>query len=322
MERWNTWLIIGGALILAGGLAFVCLMTALNWDFSRLSTVPYVANTYEFEETIYDLDIETTTVDINFVVADIAGCRVECYEEDKAQHSVTVIDHKLIIEAKERKSWYDYIQINFTSPKITIYLPAGEFHSLVMHGQTGDVILPELLNFTTVDISLRTGDIDFRATASGTVKMQTTTGDIHAENASARAMDICVSTGTVRANGVNCEEAFHTRLSTGDLHLTNVRCGQLTTSGSTGDVILEDVIAAESISIKRTTGDVRFQKCDAAEISIQTNTGDVTGDLLSNKVFHARAKTGAVHVPISAEGGRCEVTTTTGDITIQINQSN
>ena len=58
--------------------------------------------------------------------------------------------------------------------------------------------------------------------------------------------------------------------------------------------------------------------CDAAEIFVKTDTGDVTGTLLSEKVFVTTTDTGKVEVPRSVSGGRCEITTDTGDIRISI----
>ena len=57
-----------------------------------------------------------------------------------------------------------------------------------------------------------------------------------------------------------------------------------------------------------------FDRCDAAELSITTDTGDVKGTLLSDKVFIARTDTGRVHVPETTNGGKCKITTSTGDI--------
>ncbi|MBQ1821155.1 MAG: DUF4097 family beta strand repeat protein [Clostridia bacterium] len=75
---------------------------------------------------------------------------------------------------------------------------------------------------------------------------------------------------------------------------------------------------AEQISIERSTGDVRFEQCDAAELSIDTDTGDVTGSLRSDKVFIAQSHTGDVSVPGSTSGGKCRITTDTGDIRITV----
>ena len=95
-------------------------------------------------------------------------------------------------------------------------------------------------------------------------------------------------------------------------------CKNVVSNGNTGAISLKNVIAAEKFSIERSTGDVKFDGCDAAEIFVKTDTGDVTGSLLSNKIFVVEADTGSVDVPKTATGGKCEITTDTGDINISI----
>lgn len=51
---------------------------------------------------------------------------------------------------------------------------------------------------------------------------------------------------------------------------------------------------------------------------MQTDTGDITGTLLTEKVFAAKADTGDVDVPKTATGGKCEIITNTGDIQIKV----
>ena len=51
---------------------------------------------------------------------------------------------------------------------------------------------------------------------------------------------------------------------------------------------------------------------------VTTSTGEVTGSLRSEKVFITRSDTGRQDVPKSVTGGRCEITTDTGDIEITV----
>lgn len=61
-----------------------------------------------------------------------------------------------------------------------------------------------------------------------------------------------------------------------------------------------------------------FNHCDAETIYVNTDTGSVTGTLLTDKVFIIETDTGSVDVPKSITGGRCEITTDTGNIRITI----
>ena len=102
--------------------------------------------------------------------------------------------------------------------------------------------------------------------------------------------------------------------------MADVSCQSLTSSGNTGDLILRRVIASGDFSIERSTGDVSFDACDAATLSVTTDTGNVTGTLLTDKIFIASTDTGRVSVPKTSLGGKCEITTDTGDIKIEIHK--
>jgi DUF4097 and DUF4098 domain-containing protein YvlB len=99
--------------------------------------------------------------------------------------------------------------------------------------------------------------------------------------------------------------------------MKNVQCDSLSTKGSTGSITMKNVVAAGEISIERSTGDVTFDGCDAATLRVQTSTGDVKGTLLTAKTFVVETRTGEKEVP-NTTGGKCEVTTTTGDIKLSI----
>ena len=316
----KVWLITAASLILIGCILFAGVMTTLQWDFMALTTVQYETNTYEIGEVFDDIFINTDTADIAFVLSDDETCRVECHEEENAKHSVTVEDGTLTVELTDKRSVIGYIGLNFGSSKITVYLPKTEYANLLIRGDTGDVEIPDDFIFQDIDISLCTGDVELCASASGMIKIKTSTGGICAKNISVFSLDLTVSTGKVTVSDVSCGGDVTVAVSTGKTYLTNVACKSVISNGNTGDIYLKNVIATEKFSVERSTGDVKFDGSDATEIFVKTDTGDITGSLLTDKVFMAQTDTGNVNVPKTADGGRCEMITDTGDIKITIKQ--
>lgn len=297
--RTKVWLIIAASLVLIGCILFVGIMTTLKWDFMKLSTVKYETTSYELNETFDNISMDTDTADIIFELSDFGECRVECYEEENARHSVTVEDGTLTIKLMDDRSIYDFIRLNFSSPKIIVYLPKAEYQKILINGDTSDVEIHDDFMFKDVDISLSTGDINLKSIF-------------------AISLDISVSTGDVSVSGAACEGDITVGVSTGKVNLTNTRCKSVISKGDTGAIALNNVIAAEKFDIKRSTGDVKFTNCDAAEIYVKTDTGDVSGTLLSDKVFITETDTGRINVPKSSSGGKCEISTDTGNINISI----
>ncbi|MBQ9861527.1 MAG: DUF4097 family beta strand repeat protein [Clostridia bacterium] len=312
------WLIAAGCLVLIGCMLFGGAMTALNWDFTKLSTGKYETNVYNITDDFRSISVQTDTADLVFAVSEDETCSVSCYENEKAKYTVSVEDDTLIIKLENKKAWYEYIGINFSSPKITVSLPKAEYASLLVRGSTGDLTVPNAFTFESIDVSLNTGTVEAFASATGLVKVKASTGNIKLENLTAGALDLSVSTGRITMSNVTCKEDITFCVSTGKSILSHVKCNSLTTDGDTGDLTLADVIAEKTLTAERTTGDVRLEDVDASDIVIKTDTGDVTGNLRSAKVFITQTDTGRMDVPKTMTGGRCEITTDTGDIKLQI----
>lgn len=313
------WLIIAASLLLLGCIIFGGVMSMLKWDFIKLSTNKYEINNYEINENFRSILVDTNTADVKFIPSEDSQCSVECYEHNNLRHSVAVKDGTLVIEIVDTRKWYEHIGINFGAPKISVYIPQGKYDTLSVKSDTGDVEISKVFSFESINVSASTSDVTNYASVSGSVKIKTSTGNILVENISAGSLDLSVSTGRVCVSGVTCEGDVSVKVSTGKANLTDTRCKSVISSGDTGDIFLKNVIAWEKFSIERSTGDVKFDGSDAAEIFVETDTGDVTGSLLADKVFIARTDTGDIDVPNSITGGRCEITTDTGDIKITIN---
>ncbi len=278
-KKTKKWLITAASLVVAGCIFFGGAMTMAKWDFMKLSTIKHETNEYEIHEDYKNISIVTNTADVVFAPSENTETTVVCHEQKKVTHSVTVKDSTLVIEVEDTRKWYEYIGINFGATSITVYIPQTEY---------------------------------------GTISVKASTGDIQVENLSVEELDLSVSTGKITASHVNCEGDVTVHVSTGKAMLTDIACKDLTSSGNTGDISLKQVVAAEKFSLKRSTGDILFDGCDATEILAQTDTGDVKGSLLTDKVFITETSTGRIDVPKTTTGGRCEITTSTGDIKIEI----
>lgn len=292
------WLIIATSLVVIGGIIFVGTMQKLKWDFTKLSTVKYETNEYVIQEDYRNLTIITDTSNVEIVMSEDTKTKVVCYEQKKLKHAVEIKNNTLEIEVDDTRKWYEYIGIDFESPKITVYMPQGQYDSLSVKLDTGNVKISKEFEFERIEVLGNTGDIKNCASASGEIRLKTSTGHIEVVN---------ISAGTI-----------HIGVSTGDVKVTDVACQDIISKGTTGNVSLKNVIAKEKISIERSTGDVIFEESDAQDILVKTNTGNVKGTLLSDKVYIVETNTGEIDVPKTTTGGVCEITTSTGDIKIRV----
>ncbi len=329
-------LLAGTVLILLGSIILAFTACSAGWDPKNLGTAKYETNTHEISKSFDKISMNTDTADIDLLPSDDSSCRVVCHESSKTKHEVSVSDGTLTITEVDTRKWYDYISIGFNETKITLYLPEENYSSLKINESTGDIAIPEDLKFESIDIELSTGDVKCFASATGAVNITASTGSVSIENASMEALDISVNTGNIDVANVNCG-ILTANLSTGKAVITSVACESFTSEASTGDVTLEKVQIANNCLIERSTGDVKlkdtiagvltvttdtgevnFESSDAAEITVKTDTGKVHSSLLTEKVFIIRTDTGKIDVPESISGGKCKITTDTGDIRITL----
>ncbi|HOR22597.1 MAG TPA: DUF4097 family beta strand repeat-containing protein, partial [Ruminococcus sp.] len=134
----------------------------------------------------------------------------------------------------------------------------------------------------------------------------------------AESMEMKSDTGDIKLTNIQLTEEFRSEEDTGDVTIDGMTCKDFYSKGNTGDLKMTKVEVSQKMDLDRDTGDIDFEDCDADEIFIVTDTGDVKGTLLSEKVFITKTDTGDVNVPNSISGGRCEITTDTGDINISL----
>ena len=312
------WLIIAGSFLIFGLIMFVIVMSINGWDFSKLGASKFVTNTHEIDSRFDSLSIDTDTADIYILPSTDGACRVEAYEMENAKHSVSVKDGTLFVEINDERAWYEELNFNTDSPKITVYMPFTELDALVIKECTGDIEISKNFTLKSVDISVTTGDVKCYASAKDSIKIEATTGNIFVKDVTSSSIDISLTTGDITLIDVQCSGDIGTKLTTGMSKMKNVQCKNLVSKGSTGDLELENVLCQEKLYAKRKTGDIELDGCDGGEIEFDLTTGDVEGTLLSDKVFITRTSTGDIDVPESITGGKCKITTTTGDINIKI----
>lgn len=276
------WLTVAVSFILVGLFIFIGALVVLDFDFSKISTEKYVTNTYVINESFNNISINVATTEIEFKRSNDGKCRIECHEEEKIKHIATVKNGALTVDTINTRSWYDYVGISFGNMKVIVYMPDTEYETLYIDTDTGDVKIPEVFAFEDIKVSADTADIACYASVVNVIDIETDTGEIE---------------------------------------LNDLKCKSIIAESDTGDISLKNVIATDSFSINNDTGDVEFKNSDAEKIYVETSTGDVVGSLLSDKIFITETSTGDINVPETIAGGRCEVSTDTGDIKLSIKRT-
>ncbi len=319
MNRGRKWIIAAAVLLVLGLLLCGVSYRLIGFDFGKLSTVRYTVKTYEVAETFRNIRIDADTGKIALVPSRDGTCSVVCHEEENAPHRVEVQGDTLTIERKDQHTWkFMNIGLITESPEITVYLSDNEYKALAIEAGTGDVNIPGAFRFGRISVTLDTGDAHCLASAEGDISIQTDTGEITVSDLSAAGMWLASDTGRIDVSNVSVKGDIELKENTGKVTMENVTCRNLSSNGDTGRLVMTNTVASGVFNLERSTGDIKLNGCDAETICIKTDTGDVSGRLLSDKVFLTETDTGKVDVPKSITGGRCEITTDSGDITVEV----
>ena len=100
------WLITATALVTLGAILFAAVMEQYDWDFTKLSTVTYVTNTYEVSDEFDKISINVDTTEIEFVPTENETCSIVSFEAEKVKHSVAVQNGTLIISTVDTRKWW------------------------------------------------------------------------------------------------------------------------------------------------------------------------------------------------------------------------
>ena len=331
------WLVVAACLVILGTAMFSIGMIGNMWDFSKLDTRIFENNTYIPAVEFTDIVIDTKTANVTVLPSEDGQVKIECYEPEKEKHTVTIENNTLSIRVNNEKPRIVNIGIHIKIPSITVYLPAAAYGALTVRNDTGNVTVPKDFSFKSIDVSADTGNTTVSASTTEFIKINLTTGEATVSDLSAASVTIKVSTGAILVENVNtgdlaltsstgqqtvknviCTGDVITQVSTGKTVMTDVTCQNLDSTGDTGALNLKNVVANEAFSIERSTGDVRFDSCDAAQLTVNTDTGDVTGTLRTAKIFDCHTDTGREQHPETTTGGKCKITSDTGDIIIRI----
>lgn len=325
--------------ILAGTLIMLVSLVSCGFNFKKLDPSKTTTNEYTVSEAFENIHVVEDTADITLVPTEEQIVKVICKnEKENMKHNVTVNNGTLEITLTDERKWYNHVNpFSFEETEIMVYLPKGEYTALKIETDTSDVEIPADLKFNSIDISLSTGETECYASATEFIKINSSTGDIEVENATTSVLEIEASTGDVEIDNVNADSisvktstgsidasnlnvngALRVNVSTGDVELCDVNCKSFTSGGNTGELSLTRFVTEGIINIERSTGDVTLNECDAGEIVILTDTGDVRATLLTEKIFITKTDTGKIRVPETMSGGKCKITTDTGNITVSI----
>lgn len=321
------------AAVIVGIIIGICGLCAMDFDFTKLSNVRYETVTYPITKSFNNINIDISSEDVDFNFSETEKCEVTCLQDDDISYTVEVIDDTLTIKYNDTgKMHFVYFGFNFTNPKITISLPKKDYGSLYLKSGSGSINIPENFHFSNANVFSSSGEIYYFAETLNKLNIETSSGDFSIGNTKATNVIANAKSGDINIFSSEITSSIEVNATSGNITLSDITASNISAECNSGEQILKNVIAHENINAQTTSGDIDLINSDSHNICISSKSGDVYGSLLTEKIFMTDTQSGDVDIPsyntlfgngdnISFDNelpGKCEITTSSGDITIVV----
>lgn len=337
----RTWkaAIVALVLIIVGAVLAGCGLWGLDGAWDQLSGKSSMVTTQDtITADFTNIDMDVFWLDVELLPSPDGTCYYKATTRDSMPCTVTVENGTLMVRQQDNRKLLDHIGVYWYDTILQLYLPQDVYNDLTFQGRTSDLCIYTGFQFQNVAVVNSTGDIQLVGLAAKTICVTASTGDVDISQTKCDNLSVSTSTGDCQLVTLNVAEKLLATSTTGTKILNKVDCGSLNLTATTGDTSLNHVtVSADAhlesgtgdwelyhvtvsgdAEMESSTGDWELSGFDAANIRIEATTGDVEGTLRSDKIFFVDTNTGDVDVPHTATGGKCEITTDTGDIDIRI----
>lgn len=321
--RKKTALRCAGIAIAAGALLVLAAFVMTRGDLARLSTAATETNTYEITEPFTGVDIRVPSADVRFAASSDGKTRIESRRNTRLRETVEVTSGVLTVAQTDAGRWYEYIGFFYGAEEsMTVYLPADALDSLTVQTASGDIAAGAPFTFERVRLKTASGEVDFSAQARENLLIETVSGDITAAGTATLNAAISATSGEIRLAHLSVADILTVTAVSGDLELEGVTvAGAADLETTSGEVELTDTRVADCLVINTVSGDVELENSEGETMYIHTTSGDVTGTLPRAKDFELKSTTGRNwYSASSSDGGLCEVTSTSGDIVLYVEE--
>lgn len=352
----KTAILVALLLILMGGILTMIGYTMTGNDLTQLNTEKLTQESRTITEPFEHIHIRTGSSDVRILPSSDGSCSVVCDDESETQyHIISVEDGILLIHQVTEPMFFGVmlqydpvvtvylpesqygslvvdgaagsildVDTSFTFESAQLTLSSGDIHfraslthDLSARTSSGDIRLSGCHVGGNTQVDASSGGIALSGLKTKVLAANGSSGDILLEDIHAQAIQTSAYSGSITLSGCEVEQDVSVQATSGEMELSEVTALSLTGNASSGDFRLYSVFINGQLSLETTSGSIFLDSSDAQSLFLRTSSGEVSGTLLSPKFFITHTSSGMVEVSDpDPDGGRCEVTTSSGDIKI------
>lgn len=324
MNKTTKWIYTALVFLLIGAGLMISVGSMNGWDPARFgNTVHLTAQRFPVEEPFTAIDLRRCGGDVTLLPADDGVCRVVTgvSEDGGVETKVEVRDGVLYVTREDTRPWYARIAFNLWTgeDEVTIFLSEESMEALELRSASSPILIGSGLVFGRASVESTSGDIRFRAEASESLRLKTSSGAILLEYSDCGDVALESTSGDIRVRYLQCGD-FASRSASGSQWLEELSAaGSVTAVSSSGEKILRRVTAKTALEIESSSGDVMLDGVDAASVAIRSSSGEVKGTVARRMDFRASSSSGSVSLPEpDPKGGAFTVRSSSGDVKIKL----
>lgn len=319
-------LIVSVLCIVAG---FICLLFSgvrssedLLHDMDRIGAVErQEKKTVEVTEPFTSLRVQEGSADVKLLPSEDGGCRVVYGESKHSRCRVGVENGTLtVVRETEEHSRSGLFSFEDTLP-VCIYLPAGDYETLSVSSDSGDVKASDGLSFQKVEIVTVSGDIRLEDLEAETLSAKSSSGDIRLRGCSAASLTLETSSGDQTVDETVCSGDGKLHSGSGDIELEASSFRSLDLSSNSGKTTLSKTVCSGTVKAETGSGGISLRKASAASFDLRTTSGDVNGSVVGSVDFIVDTGSGSVRTRGGVRGAAaCRVRTGSGDVDLEVDR--
>ncbi|MBR1650951.1 MAG: DUF4097 family beta strand repeat protein [Lachnospiraceae bacterium] len=271
-------LIAAGAMMIVGaGITFGTIAShGFDYDKMSRSGEELMEKEYPISGSVKDIYVKDAAVKIS-PSAD-GNSVVKTLELPKYTFEVTDDNGKLSVIGKDKRVWTDYI-FNVNEPEAIIYIPEGEYNSLLIENGSNRAIVEDGFVFDTAKVDNGSGSVKFFADAKNEINLHSGSGSIAAEGVTAGFLNVTGGSGSIKLIDVKSGD-INVKDNSGSVKFEKVECDDAVIDSGSGSVAL-DALRGTSLNVKVSSGSFHL---DDSELTGGITAKDGSGSIHFNGV--------------------------------------
>jgi DUF4097 and DUF4098 domain-containing protein YvlB len=211
------------------------------------------------DANIHTIKIDYDVADVNVVLGGNELTidypkRVKEFGEDLSE--IAISEKNGVLSLKEYVKRVVYL--NSVDCNLTITLPTDRVFTLDIKTDSGDIILPDGGNYTSVSLKADDGDIQIGDSfCSSNLSAETDTGNITISNFTGANLSATVDDGNISLRGCSVLETVDLETDTGNIATSGlIQTNAFLAVTDDGNVLTDGVLDAQLLEIETDTGDV------------------------------------------------------------------